>query len=506
MVVGSGAGAGVAAARLAAAGQDVLVLEAASHVPEAELPVLERDAYRRLYLDRGTTATADLAVTIVAGATVGGGTAVNWTTCIDPPDWLRAEWAAVGLEAIDSAQTDADLARLRADLGVQPPSAIPPKDQAILDGARALGWEAAPTERNAGPCTACGGCGFGCRSGAKRSGLRVHLAMAQAAGARILDGAVAEAVEHEARPWRTAGVQGYLLAADGTPGRAFTVRAPRVVLAAGALRTPLILAASGITHPELGKNLHLHPAVVVSARMPHRIETWLGPLQAARSLEFVRPGPASSDGIGPPHGGFFIETGPAHPGLAASAFPWEGGEAGRELMRTYPWLVPLGAALRDHSAGTVEWSRARRPRIHYALDPVDRRTVARAKVELSRLGRAAGATELVTAASPSDRIDLEAASGADWDRWLRRRATADYGPNRVFVFSAHQMGTARAGGNPRTSVCEPHGRVVSDDSWRPAGGLYVADASLFPSAAGVNPMITVMALAERTARAVLADA
>jgi choline dehydrogenase-like flavoprotein len=506
VIVGSGAGGGVVAARLAEAGRDVLVVEAARHVPEGDLPTLEREAFRRLYLDQGTTATADLGITIAAGAALGGGTTVNWTTCLEPPAWLRAEWTAIGLEGFDGSETDADLARLREELDLRPPTAIPPKDQAILDGAAALGWESGPTERNAGPCTACGGCGFGCRAGAKRSGLRAHLVTAQAAGARILDGAVVDLVDREGRPGWATGVRGRLLGPEGTPGRPFRVRAATVVVAAGALRTPLLLTASGVTHPELGENLHLHPAVVVAARMPQRIETWSGPLQAARSLEFVRPGPASSDGIGPAHGGFFIETGPAHPGLASSALPWEGGWAARELMRAFPHIVPLGAALRDTTAGSVGWSRARRPRIHYQLSWADRRTVARAKVELSRLGRAAGAVELLTAGTPPDRIALEGVSDAAWEAWLRRRARADYGPNRVFVFSAHQMGTARAGATARTSVCDPDGRVRSDQSWAPIGGLFVADASLFPTAAGVNPMLTIMALAERTARAVLADA
>ena len=505
VIVGSGAGGGVVAARLAEAGRDVLVLEAAPHIPEPEMPVLEGDGFRQLYLDRGTASTADLGITIVAGSAVGGGTTVNWTTCIDPPSWLRAEWAAFGIEGIDAAQTDADLALLREELGVQAPTAIPPKDQVILDGATALGWESAPTERNAGPCTACGGCGFGCRAGAKRSGLRVHLARAHAAGARILDGALVEQVERQGQPGWATGVRGTLRDADAAPGRPFRVRARTVVLAAGALRTPLLLAASGVTHPELGQNLHLHPAVVVAARMPQRIETWIGPLQAARSLQFARPGPQSEDGIGPAHGGFFIETGPAHPGLAATALPWDGGQAGRNLMRAFPFIVPLGAALRDTSSGRVHWSRARRARVEYQLADADRRTVARAKIELSRLGRAAGALELLTAGTPSDRIDLERTSDAEWDAFLRRRATADYGPNRVFAFSAHQMGTARAGGNPRASVCDPDGRVRSDQTWAPIGGLYVADASLFPSAAGVNPMLTIMALAERTARAIAAD-
>lgn len=494
VIVGSGAGGGVVAARLAAAGRDVIVVEAGPYVPEREMPVLEGDAYRRLYLDQGTTSTADLGITIVAGATVGGGTTVNWTTCFAPPDRLRDEWTAAGLEGFDGAETDADVARLRAELDLQPPTVVPAKDQAILDGARALGWEQALTERNAGPCTACGSCGFGCRVGAKRSGLRAHLAAAHAAGARVLADASVRRVEIAGG--RAVGVSGWL--SDGArSGRPFRVRAGQVVVAGGALRTPLILAASGLDHPALGRHLHLHPAVIVAARMPEPVDAWVGPMQAARSLEFVR---GDSN-----HGGFFVETGPAHPGLAASAFPWEGGAASRAFMRNVSHVVALGGALRDTSSGRVRWTRAGRPRIDYRLNSADRRTASRALVELSRLGRAAGAAELITAATPADRIDLTTADAGTWQAFLDRRATADLGPNRTFVFSAHQMGTARAGADPRTSVCDPYGRVRGSTGG-PVPGLYVADGSLFPSAAGINPMVTIMTLAERTARAVAADA
>ena len=494
VIVGSGAGGGVVAARLAAAGRDVLVVEAGPYVPEHEMPVLEGDAYRRMYLDQGTTSTADLGITIVAGATVGGGTTVNWTTCFAPPDSLRDEWAVAGLDGFDDAATDADVARLRTELDLRPPTSVPPKDQAILDGARALGWEQALTERNAGPCTACGSCGFGCRAGAKRSGLRAHLAAAHDAGARVLADASVRKVELTGG--RAVGVAGWL--SDGErPGRPFRVRADQVVVAAGALRTPLVLEASGLDHPALGRHLHLHPAVIVAARMPEPVDAWLGPTQAARSLEFARGG---AD-----HGGFFIETGPAHPGLAASAFPWEGGVRSRAFMRGISHVVALGGALRDTSTGRVRWSRAGRPRIDYRLNKDDRLTASRALVELSRLGRAAGAAELIVAATPTDRVDLTTADGAAWEGFLHRRATADLGPNRTFVFSAHQMGTARAGADPRTSVCDPHGRVRGS-AGRPIPGLYVADGSLFPSAAGINPMFTIMTLAERTARVVAADA
>ena len=81
--------------------------------------------------------------------------------------------------------------------------------------------------------------------------------------------------------------------------------------------------------------------------MPDPVEMWLGPLQAARSLEFVQPGPAAADGVRPEHGGFFIETGPAHPALIASAFPWEGGDAGRRMMREARFLIPFRAVIAD---------------------------------------------------------------------------------------------------------------------------------------------------------------
>lgn len=506
VVVGSGAGGGVVAARLAEAGAHVLVLEAGPHLPEADMPTNEGEAFRRLYLDRGTTSTADLGITIVAGSCLGGGTTINWTTCIDPPSWLRDEWATDHeVEGFDSDQTDADLARLRAELDLRPPTVVPPKDRAILDGAAALGWEHGTTERNAGPCTECGACGFGCRTGAKRSGLRGHLAAAQAHGARLLVDAPVERIGRDRATGAATGVTGWLRAADGGAGRPYEVRARQVVVAAGALRTALLLRASGVDHDQLGENLRLHPAFVVVARMAEAVAMWNGPLQAARSLEFVRPGPAADDGVGPAHGGFFIETGPAHPGLIASAFPWEGGAASRALMREARYLVPLGAALRDKTAGRVRWSRARRPRIDYRLSAADRRTAARATVEVSRLGRAAGALELLTGGTPPDRIAPQAASDEEWAAFLRRRATANFSANRTFAFSAHQMGTARAGGDPGLHPCDPHGRVRSGRAGYPVRGLYVADASLFPTAAGVNPMITIMALAERTARAVLAD-
>jgi choline dehydrogenase-like flavoprotein len=496
VVVGSGAGGGVVAARLAEAGRSVLVVEAGVHRAEPDLPRSEAEAWRDLYLDRGATSTHDLSFTILAGATLGGGTSINWTTSLAPPGWLREEWErGHGLEGMTSTATAADIARLEDELRLMPPSAVPSKDRLILDGAAALGWEADVTARNAGPCDRCGSCGFGCPWGSKRSTLRVHLPMAQAAGARILDGARVRRVLHDGG--RVGGVTGRL----EPGGRGFVVRAPQVVLASGGLRTPVVLAASGIGHADLGRHLRLHPTPVMAAGLADPAAMWIGPLQAARSLEFARPGPASEDGIGPAHGGFIIEAAPAHPGLAAAALPWSGRDDGVEVVSRLPSLAPLIALIRERGEGRVRPIRGGRARIDYRLGREDAATARRALLEMARLGHAGGAVELLSVSVPGHRW----LAGDDFGTYLRRLARIDTGPNRIGLFSAHQMGTARAGADPRSAPCDPWGRVRLDRGGRWLSGAYVADASLFPTPSGVNPMLTVMTLASRVARAVADD-
>ncbi len=481
VIVGSGAGGGVIAARLAEAGRDVLVLEAAEYLAEADLPRNEMDGFDQLYLDRGLTATSDLSIGILAGSAVGGGTLVNWTTCIEPPDRVRADWAKQhGLDGFDGADTDRHLARLRDELGFCDPPNIPPKDQLILDGAAALGWEAAPTQRNAADCGDCGACSFGCRRGAKRSGQRLHLAAAAEHGGRLLAGAQVERVE------LTGGVATGVSGHAG--GRPFRVRAGTIVVAAGAVRTPALLLASGLDHPSIGANLHLHPTSVITALMDQPIEIWRGTTQAARSLHLADLG-------------VVIESAPAHPGLVAVALPWRGRDEMARLMAEFGHSAPLIGIVRDRDGGRVKLSRAGRPRIEYRISGHDAATARAGLLAMARIARAAGAKRVTALGTPGEAVETDAGERA-FNRFLDRLATFDYGPNRAAVFSAHQMGTARAGANPRTSACNPSGQVRRDTKGGLVGGLFVGDASLFPTAAGVNPMVTVMLMASRVAEAI----
>ncbi len=511
IVVGSGAGGGVVAADLASAGRSVVVLEAGPFVDEASMPTNELDAYVRLYLERGLLSTWDGSVLFLAGSGVGGGTLVNWMTTIAAPASVRDAWRRDhGLDDLgDGEAWSTDAATIERELGVAPTAYLPPKDEAIVRGARALGWEAAPIRRNATGCDDCGSCAFGCRRGAKQSGIRAHLATAAAHGTRIVPRVRVTRVLIEGG--RAVGVEGHALVPDPVTGepiadssgprgvrvRTIRVRAPQVVMASGALRTPAVLEGSGLDHPAIGRNLRVHPVTGTLTRQPSPVELWRGPMQAARTVEFGE----AADG----REGYVIESAPGHPGLLALAVPWEGSDEHLRLMTDIRHLGAFIAVTRDGGEGRTRLTRHGRVRIDYRLDAIGVATLRHAAVSCARLARASDAIDImvpgVRPAWSRGRPDE-----ATFERFLGDVARLDVRPNHASIFSAHQMGTARMGADPVDHACDPAGRVrVGPRDDRVVPGLYVADSALFPTGLGVNPMLTVMALARRVARTVLAE-
>lgn len=527
VVVGSGAGGGVIAAELSRAGRSVVVLEAGPFVPEPEMPTNELDAFDRMYLDHGLVSSWDGSVAILAGGSLGGGTTVNWMTCIRPPDGVRHAWATQhGLSGVDGPEADDDLAVIERELGVSAPPNVPPKDAAILRGAAALGFAAGETRRDGVGCGDCGSCPFGCRSGAKQSGLRAHLADAWRCGARIVPDATVRRVIMDSG--RATGVEvmvrvrdagggagGSDVPGEATPSwRRLRVHARQVVVAAGALRTPVILEASGVKHPALGRYLRLHPVAILGAFFADPVLMWRGTMQAAASLEFLADGRP---------GAFVVESAPGHLGLAMLAFPWESRSAYHALVGRLGNVAPLIGIVADSGGGRVRSTRNGNVRIDYRVDRRDAVTLRRALVEMARIGRAAGAEELVALGTPPAwwrGTDAPGHGGDGFGAYLGRLSRFDFAPHRGMVFSAHQMGSARMGASWAEHPVDPAGRVRTGrpptagvrGSRSPVArqdriirGLYVGDSSLFPTAIAVNPMITVMALARRVARTIVAE-
>jgi choline dehydrogenase-like flavoprotein len=470
VVVGSGAGGGVAAAELAHAGKHVVVLEQGGLWREPDFDGREDTGAARLFWDRQLLATDDLALSVFAGRAVGGGTVVNWSTSLRLPASVREEWTKAGIDGMgDELDEHYDAVERRSDVDTDE-SELNGQNSALARGLDAAGvsWRVIP--RNVSGCGDCGHCGYGCRRGAKQSTLRTYLADAVADGAELAP---------DCRVDRITTAGGEVTGVSATcAGMRITVRAKAVVLAGGAIGTPALLLRSGLGGGEVGRSLHLHPVPPVPAVYDEAIRIWSGVPQSVVSDAYA----TLNGGYG-----FRLEVPSALPGVLAASFPWRDAAEHRERMRELDHVAVIIPIVRDREAGRVTIDRAGRALVRYRVSGQAARHCVRAIVESAYVHLAAGAREAFTLHTRPLRVRRGDDLGA-FAREVERRGIV---PNRIALFSAHQMSTARMGADRRSSVADPDGRV------RGVRGLYVADASAFPNASGVNPMLTVMALSRR---------
>ena len=479
VVVGSGAGGGVVAAELAARGKDVIVLEKGGYPNEADFTQQEGDGLARLYDAGGLLATRDLGLVILQGATLGGGTVVNYTTSFATPESVRHEWAREHhLPHFTGPEFTQSLDAAAQRMGVNTEHAAPSgRDQVLIRGLERLGWHHGLLPRNVRGCTqddACGYCGYGCRIGAKQSTLVTYLSDAVSRGARIVVGCDVRRVVLS--NGAATGVEARVAA------HALTVRAGAVVVACGSIHSPALLLRSGVRLPALGRFLALHPATAVFGEMEEPVRPWTGTLQAHYSDQF-----ADLDrGYG-----FKFETAPVHPSLLALATPWESAVQYADRMARLARTALCGILLRDRFGGRVRIDREGRPIVDYRLSRYDAAHLRRALASAAELLEAAGAREIWAPVARS--ITYTPGAPRAREEWLARVDSAGWGANQLLLVSFHQMASCRMGASARSSVVDPEHRV-----WG-VRGLYVADASVFPTASGVNPMLTIMGIAHRAA-------
>jgi len=488
-VVGSGSGGSVIAAKLAAAGKKVLVLEMGGYRNEQDFNQLELPGYQELYYGGGLAGSEDGSIGILAGQTLGGGSVVNYMNCIPTPEHIVAEWSEHGIVGLDDDEAyrrdhiETVLERINANTEATTQNA---SHRHLMDGLDALGHEHRPIVRNTSlddNPENCGYCGTGCQHGCKRSAMKTWLQDASDSGASALVGAHAERILVE--DGRATGVAATVTHADGST-TAVTVEAPTVVVACGSVESPALLLRSGIGGPAVGKNLRLHPAFVVIGTYDEPVEGWRGQIQSLVSDAYAD----LEDGCG-----FLIEGVGMSPGLIGGNYPWENGADHKRLMQAFRWQAPFITVARDHGAGEVVLDEHGRALVRWGLDdPVDRRLAKRAHVELCRLQQAAGAAEMFTL----HRREMRWKQGEDFDAFLAEVEAASYEPNDVGCLSAHQMGSCRMGSDPQTSVADGRGELHD------VKGVWIGDGSAFPTAPGVNPMVSIMALAHRTAEQMLA--
>ena len=489
VVIGSGAGGGVVAAELAQAGKSVIVLEKGGYNHEGNFTQREFQA-SELFLKQGAMATQDLGVLIMAGSTLGGSTVINWMTCFRTPDDVLAEWEQQsGLHGyFTGPELQQSFAAIETRLSISTKQSKHNRpNQVLYDGAKALGYHSAVNPRNAVGCEKrCGGCNFGCRYGCNQSTTKTYLQDAYDHGAQIIVHCNANRVLIERG--QAVGVQAQV--SDREQGKTYslTVRAETVVVAAGALHSPAVLLRSGVDNPHIGRHLHLHPTTVSVGLYPEKVYAWKGVLQSAYSDQFTH-----LDG----NYGYKLEAAPGHPGLFALARPWYSAQDHREQMLRCSYLSPMIIVVRDKGEGSIKLDQNGDPIVKYVVSAYDRKHVAHGLRHGGRIHLAAGANEIIslqnkpTYMEPSAHTIMHEQQLRDFGRQVDRHGL---GINHILMFSAHQMGSCRMGADPKTSVTNEHNQVHG------IKGLFVCDSSVFPSASGVNPMVSIMGLAHRTSQ------
>ncbi len=456
-VVGAGAGGAVVAAELAEGGARVVVLdEGPRHDPD-EFTARPPEMLARLYRDGGQTATLGAPpIVLPLGSGLGGTTLVNSGTCFRTPPRVLERWAGeFGLE-LDEATLRPCFERVERALSVAEvtPELAGANAAVARRGAERLGWSHGYLRRNARGCVGSGVCVFGCPTSAKQHTGITYIPRAEAAGARVVTGA-------EVREVRVEGGRAHGVGARLSHGRRLDVRAPTVVVACGTIHTPLLLDRSGLPDAsgQRGRNLALHPATAAFARMPDVVDMARGVPQSFYIDEFAAEGIMFEGVAGPP-------------AYAAMSLPLTG-DAHTRAMFDYRRLAQFGLMVSDSSRGRVH-NVGGRPVIRYDLCAED---VARFRVGLARLRElffAAGARDVYLPLPP----DV-----------APQRAR----PRDLTLMAFHPLGTARADARPG------HGIVDGDLAMHGVEGLHIADGSVVPSALGVNPQLTIMALATRLA-------
>jgi choline dehydrogenase-like flavoprotein len=522
VIVGSGCGGAVAAKELAEAGLKVLVVDKSYYWNPMRLPMSELEGMEHLFENAAALMSDDATMTVVAGSAWGGGGTVNWSASLQTQGYVRREWAQkFGMPHFMSAAYQRDLDAVCDRMGVGKSSIEHNKgNQTLLEGARKLGWSVKVVPQNTGgEAHNCGYCTLGCGSCGKKGPTETFLPDAAKAGAEFMEGFECTEVVFDkpaAGDHVAIGVRGKWIARDSTgnpalgPGarRDVFIKAKRVIVSAGTLSSPLVLLRSGLKNKHIGRHLHLHPVAFVGAVWDKEIRPWEGPILTSVVNEFE-----NLDGEGY---GAKLEATTMLPSLWLPAAPWQSGLQSKEnaakMKRSTGWI----SLSRDRYGGRIYPDpKDGRIRVAYSPSKFDKHHILLGVLRLAEMAYVEGAREIFTtipgiepfvrlSSSPESNITVTniaepSVNDESFQAWLSKIKSTGFPSPTMRFASAHQMGTCRMGTSASNSVIDPSGRVWGTQ------GLYVCDASAFPSASGVNPMITNMAISRGTARGIAND-
>ena len=476
-IIGSGAGGGSLAYYLTELGLKVIVLESGPATFTQTYSQEPARAYLQLYQEFGVL-TTDLPpfLPIMGAEALGGSTVVNSGLCFRPEAYVMDDWRRQsGVDWFNRATLDPDLEWVENYLMVAPGSeqALGRHNTITRDAAEKLGWRGAVARRNAPGCIGCGVCYYGCPSGGKRSVDTSYLSDAAAMGLQIITRARVETLTRD-KTGAVTQISGRFMAVNKEPrALGFTVDAPIYVLAAGAVGTPSMLMRNGFDNEHIGKHWHIHPGAGLSAWFwGEEIRQWDGITQGYYIDEFIGEG-------------ILMEVASV-PTEAISAAFTAPGPAGLEAMRKLRHMATLGGMIHDKTEGWFKLLPGGAIVRRYQLNDSDIALMQRSVNLMAQLYDSVGANEYQVSINGADAARSVTEVAAQVARANR--------PEDWVLYCSHPQSTARM------NVDAKMGAVGPDFRLHGCPNLYVSDASIFADSLGVNPQITIMALARRCAR------
>ena len=464
VVIGTGAGGAVAAAMLAEAGIDTIIVEAgARYTPEEHGDVL--GGLSRMYLNGAMTLTlGSPPIPVPLGQAVGGSTIINSSTCFRPPEDRIISWGGPSRAELEPFCAEVER---RINAHAVGADLMGGNWRVMKRGCDALGIEIKPLVHNVRDCKGLGRCQYGCTEGAKQSMDRTFIPSALAAGARLLSEHRVESVIME---------NGKAVGVAGTaPGGPFEVRADTVVLAMGALTTPAFLLRAGLANASgrVGRGLHIHPAARVVAEFNETIDGFKGIPQGPFIDHWASRG-IMIEGIFMP------------PGILMASLPGAG-DAFKTLTAAYRRLAAFGVMVADTASGRVRPGRFGAPFLaYYQMNQADAESIRFGIARIAEIFFSAGARRVFTSVAPMPCLENQHDLASFETHAIRPK---DF----VEIFGFHPLGTCPMGAAPRRSVVDFN--LQTHD----VPGLYIMDGSVIPGSLGVNPQVTIMTLAMRAA-------
>lgn len=470
-VIGSGAGGAVVAASLAQRGMKVVLIE--------EGPYLRRDGVKKdllemqtaAYRDGGLLTSADFDLSLLQGRCVGGSTFLNNGICLEVPPSVLRDWDRLGCNIPRDALAAAYL-QVRDSAGIGPlldlgqhPELVEKGSKLFVAGCAKLDKPFKWFETNLGDCKGCGYCTTGCPLGRKRSMDISYVPAAVRAGAQLFTETRAVKIDHDGSRARSV----HCVTADGAPLR---IDAEHVVVACGTIHSSLLLQRSGVDR-NVGTRVSFNVGSWVYAEFRERVDSFDGVQMCAYH----------------PQRGFFVETMAMPPGAFAASMPgWF--EDHFDNMIRYRHFAIAGAMVGTLPVGTVKASSM--PFVGDVLSPLSFKLPIS---DLRKLRAGVGETCKIWLAAGALRVLPATTSGAEFTHanQVERLEELVVEAEDLSFGSAHPQG-----GNPMSDD-KAIGAVGTDFRVHGFKNLYVADASLFPTSLGVNPQLTIMAMAHMAA-------